>query len=247
MGLERALERREIEVLFQPQFACSDGAVVGAEALARWHHPTLGEVGASELFAIAESAQMVAAVSRHVAARALEEAAHWPENLGLSVNIAPEELNDPQFAGDFAEMADGSTFAPERLTLEVTEDLLLCNLEQASNALTALRSQGFRTALDDFGSGYCNFQYLKELPLDVLKLDRVMLEGVPENPRDLAVLRALVAMGNALGLAVVVEGVENEDQRETVRREGCTYWQGFLRAAPMNSDEVLGLVAAPLG
>ncbi len=239
--LIRALERREVEVLFQPQFACSNGAVVGAEALARWQHPTLGEVGARDLFAVAEQAGMVAPVSRHVVARALEDVAHWPEELGLSLNITPEELADPRFASDFAELIGSSSLAPERLTLEITEDVLLRNLSQAREALKALRKLGFRTALDDFGAGFCNFRYLKELPLDVLKLDRVMLDGVPEDARDLAVLRALIALGKALGLAVVAEGVESDIQRATVISEGCTYWQGFLRAEPMRSEEVLSI------
>ncbi len=239
--LIRALERREIEVLFQPQFACSDGAVVGAEALARWQHPTLGEVGARDLFAVAEQAGMVAPVSRHVVARALEDVAHWPMDLNLSLNITPEELGDPRFAADFAELIGHSSVEPERMTLEITEDLLVRNLSQAREALTALRGLGFRIALDDFGAGFCNFRYLKELPLDVLKLDRVMLDGVPEDPKDLAVLRALIALGKALGLAVVAEGVESDIQRATVISEGCTYWQGFLRAEPMRSQDMLGL------
>jgi len=241
--LLRALDRREIEVLFQPQFDCATGAVVGAEALARWQHPTLGEVGARELFAVAEQAKLVAPLSRHVVARALEDAADWPKTLGLSLNITPEELGDPRFASDFAELIGASTIAAKRLTLEITEDVLLRNLAQARDALAALRGLGFRTALDDFGAGFCNFRYLKELPLDVLKLDRVMVEGVPEDESDLAVLRAIIVLGRALGLAVVAEGIESEAQCQAVIREGCSYWQGFLRAAPMRSEAVLALAA----
>jgi EAL domain-containing protein (putative c-di-GMP-specific phosphodiesterase class I) len=166
-----ALDRREIEVLFQPQFACVSGAVTGAEALARWQHPTLGEIGARDLFAIAERAALVAPLSRHVVARALEDAATWPHNLTLSLNITPEELGDPRFAADFAALIGQSTIAPERLMLEITEDLLLRNLTQTASALKALRGLGFRTALDDFGAGFCNFRYLRELPLDALKLE----------------------------------------------------------------------------
>ena len=171
-----ALDRREIEVLFQPQFACVSGAVTGAEALARWQHPSLGEIGARDLFAIAERAALVAPLSRHVVARALEDAATWPHNLMLSLNITPEELGDPRFAADFAALIGQSAIAPQRLMLEITEDLLLRNLGQAASALKALRGLGFRTALDDFGAGFCNFRYLRELPLDALKLDKAMVE-----------------------------------------------------------------------
>jgi EAL domain-containing protein (putative c-di-GMP-specific phosphodiesterase class I) len=245
--LLRALDRREIEVLFQPQFACVSGALTGAEALARWQHPTLGEIGARDLFAIAERAALVAPLSRHVIARALEDAATWPHKLTLSLNITPEELGDPRFAADFAVLIGQSTIAPDRLMLEITEDLLLRNLAQAASALKALRGLGFRTALDDFGAGFCNFRYLRELPLDALKLDKAMVEGVPGDPTALAVFRAIVALSKALGLAVYVEGIETEIQRAAIIAEGCDFWQGFLRAQPMRSDNVVALAKTARG
>ncbi len=239
--LLRALDRREIEVLFQPQFSCETGAVVGAEALARWQHPSLGEIGARDLFAIAERAALVAPLSRHVVARALEDAASWPGDLTLSLNITPEELGDPRFAADFAELIAKSSIAPERLMLEITEDLLLRNLEQAAAALSALRGLGFRTALDDFGAGFCNFRYLRELPLDAIKLDKIMVDGVPGDAKALAVLRAIMALAKALELDIYAEGVESDVQRAAIISEGCDYWQGFLRAQPMKSADVLAL------
>lgn len=239
--LLRALDRREIEVLFQPQFSCHTGAVVGAEALARWQHPSLGEIGARDLFAIAERAALVAPLSRHVVARALEDAGHWPDELTVSLNITPEELGDPRFAADFAAIIAKSDIAPGRLMLEITEDLLLRNLEQASAALGALRALGFRTALDDFGAGFCNFRYLRELPLDAIKLDKIMVDGVPGDAKALAVLRAILTLGKALDLAIYAEGIESDVQRATIKAEGCDFWQGFLRAQPMKSDDVLAL------
>ena len=247
VDLLRALDRREIEVLFQPQFSCSTGALVGAEALARWRHPTLGAIGARDLFAVAERAALVAPLSRHVVARALEDAATWPEGLTLSLNITPEELGDPRFAADFAALIGRSEIVPERLMLEITEDVLLRNLGQAASALKALRGLGFRTALDDFGAGFCNFRYLRELPLDALKLDKVMVEGVPADGTALAVLRAIVALAKALGLAVYAEGIEDEIQCAAITAEGCDYWQGFLRAQPMPSDGVLALARTARG
>lgn len=242
-----ALDRREIEVLFQPQFSCVTGAVVGAEALARWRHPSLGAIGARDLFAVAERAALVAPLSRHVVARALEDAATWPGGLTLSLNITPEELGDPRFAADFAALIGRSDIAPQRLMLEITEDLLLRNLAQAASALKALRGLGFRTALDDFGAGFCNFRYLRELPLDALKLDKAMVEGVPGDATALAVLRAMLQLGKALGLAVYAEGIESEIQRAAITAEGCDYWQGFLRAQPMPSESVLALARTARG
>lgn len=245
--LLRALDQAEIEVLFQPQFCSASGAVVGAEALARWQHPTLGEIGARDLFAIAERAALVAPLSRHVVARALQDAASWPENLGLSLNITPEELGDPRFASDFAVLIGKGDIAPHRLMLEITEDLLLRNLKQASEALGALRKLGFRTALDDFGAGFCNFRYLRELPLDAIKLDKVMVEGVPGDATALAVLRAITALARALDLEVYAEGVEDDVQRAAIIAEGCQYWQGFLRAEPMKSEDVIALARTARG
>jgi len=245
--LLRALERCEIEVLFQPQFSCVTGAVVGAEALARWRHPTLGPIGAPDLFAVAERAALVAPLSRHVVARALEDAETWPGNLTLSLNITPEELGDPRFAANFAALIGRSAIAPGRLMLEITEDLLLRNLGQAAVALKALRALGFRTALDDFGAGFCNFRYLRELPLDALKLDRAMVEGVPADATALAVLRAIVALARALGLEVYAEGIEDEIQRATITAEDCDYWQGFLRAQPMPGEQVVALARTARG
>jgi EAL domain-containing protein (putative c-di-GMP-specific phosphodiesterase class I) len=245
--LLRALDRREIEVLFQPQFSCITGALTGAEALARWQHPTLGAIGARDLFAVAERAALVAPLSRHVVARALEDAATWPEGLTLSLNITPEELGEERFAADFAALIGRSDIAPGRLMLEITEDLLLRNLGQAASALKALRGLGFRTALDDFGAGFCNFRYLRELPLDALKLDKAMVEGVPGDATALAVLRAIVALAKALGLAVYAEGIEDEIQRAAITAEGCDYWQGFLRAQPMPSERVVALARTARG
>ncbi len=245
--LLRAFDRNEIEVLFQPQFACADGAVVGAEALARWQHPTLGEIGARDLFAIAERAALVAPLSRHIVARALDDASRWPGTLRLSLNITPEELGDPRFAADFSALIGHSDIAAERLTLEITEDLLLHDLRQAGAALGVLRDLGFRVALDDFGAGFCNFHYLRELPLDAIKLDKIMVDGIPGDVKALAVLRAIIALGRALDLEICAEGIESDVQRAAITAEGCDYWQGFLRAQPMTSDAVLALARTARG
>lgn len=234
-----ALGRNEIEVWFQPQFSCDDGRMVGAEALSRWQHPSLGEIGARDLFSIAEKAGLVAPVSRHVVAQALDMARAWPDNLTLSLNITPEEIAEPSFARDFASLVGKSGIASSRLTLEITEDVLLNDLDMAAEALAALNGAGLKIALDDFGAGYCNFSYLKSLPLDILKLDRAMVMGVATDKRDLAVLRAIVTLAHALDLEVVAEGIETEAQHQVIVDEGCAYWQGFLRAEPMRNQEML--------
>jgi len=132
-------------------------------------------------------------------------------------------------------------FPPERLTLEITEQVLVVDLDRSAERLRQLADLGIRIALDDFGAGFCNFRYLKRLPLHYLKLDCSMVEGIDENPRDLAVLRGIMSMAVALGLEVVAEGVERESQREVIAREGCVAWQGFFGARPMTLVQFSGL------
>ena len=231
-----ALDRDQIEILYQPQFALADDRLIGAEALARWQHPHLGRIGAGALFAIAERADHVAQLSRHIVERALAGARDWPEGLRLSVNAAPADLAAPDFGRELLRLVGESGFDPAQLTLEITEDTLIGDLEKSAATLARLREAGIRIALDDFGAGFCNFAYLKLLPLDYLKLDRSMVDGIAGDERDLAVLRGIVAMARALKLSVTVEGVEHEDQLAIVRGEACDAYQGFLRAAPMSAD-----------
>lgn len=231
-----ALDRDEIAIVYQPQFAADDDRLVGAEALARWQHPELGQIGAGTLFAIAERADHVAQLSRHIASKALAGAANWPEPLRLSLNVTAVDLAAASFANSIAAAVVEAGFSPDRLTLEITEQSLVSDLEASAVALRRLRDIGIRIALDDFGAGFCNFRYLKLLPLQYLKLDRIMVDDVLDDPRDLAVLRGILAMAKALDLKVIAEGIENEDQRKLITHEGCDYYQGFLRAGPMSAD-----------
>ncbi|MGN3973434.1 GGDEF domain-containing phosphodiesterase [Tsuneonella sp. SYSU-LHT278] len=238
-----ALDRNEIEIAFQPQYAFDDGRIIGAEALARWQHPRVGLIGAGALFAIAERADHVAHLSRHIAEAALAAASKWPAPLRLSLNVTAVDLANRGFARDFTALVSASAIDPKRITLEITEQVLLGDLDQAAPAIAALQSAGMRIALDDFGGGFCNFRYLKLLALDTLKLDRSMIEGIEHDPRDRAVLRAIVALASALDLSVVAEGIENEEQAEIAREEGCAYYQGFLGSPPLDPAAFLELAS----
>ena len=236
-----ALDRDEIEIVFQPLYSLADEGLVGAEALARWNHPRVGQIGAGALFAIAERAEHIAHLSRHIAERALAAASRWPGDLRLSLNVTPTDLASPGFARDFGSLVGASGFAADRLTFEITEQALLGDLERSAAMLAQLKQQGIAIALDDFGGGFCNFRYLKLLPIDTLKLDRSMLDGVEHDERDRAVLRAIVALARALELTVVAEGIETQAQRDIAAAEGCALYQGFLRSPPIAPDEFLAL------
>jgi EAL domain-containing protein (putative c-di-GMP-specific phosphodiesterase class I) len=154
-------------------------------------------------------------------------------DLRLSLNVTAADLAAGSFTFDLGKALGKTGFPTDRLTLEVTEQVLVADMTLAERSLSDLARLGIRIALDDFGAGFCNFHYLKTLPLHYLKLDRSMVDGITEDPRDLAVLRAIVAMAKALDLDVVAEGIETEAQRLTVAREGCSSYQGFVRAQPM--------------
>lgn len=246
-ALSAGLERDEIEVLFQPLFAAPDGALLGAEALARWRHPEHVVVGGEALFEAADRAGLLDALSDHVMREALATAATWREPLRLSLNVTAADLAAPGFADRIAAAVADAGFDPRRLTLEITEQALVADVDRSAQRLRVLARMGIRVALDDFGAGFCNFGYLKRLPLHYLKLDRSMIDGIDEDPRDLAVLRGIVSMARALGLEVVAEGIERESQRTAAGREGCAAWQGFLGGRPMTAAEFAKLAAAPSG
>jgi EAL domain-containing protein (putative c-di-GMP-specific phosphodiesterase class I) len=241
--LDAAIRESQVEILFQPQFDCAAGRIVGAEALSRWHHPRLGRIGAEALFDLAERAGETARLTRHIAGRAMAVAAGWPGDLHLSLNVTAADLAEPDFAETIGEALAGAGIDARRLTLEITEHALLRDIDESAAQLEKLAAHGVGIALDDFGAGFCNFAYLKRLPLHALKLDRTMIEGITEDERDLAVLRGIMAMAGALGLAVTAEGIESDAQRDVVSREGCAAWQGFLGAQPMAADEFARLVA----
>ncbi|MHA6333744.1 EAL domain-containing protein [Qipengyuania sp. CAU 1752] len=239
-----SIAQDQIETVYQPQFALDDDALVGGEALARWHHPVLGTIGAQTTFAIAEDQDAAVRLSEHVVDAALAQFATWPGHLRLSVNILPQEISANDFALRFLARVRESRVDPERLTVEITEDVLLGDLRSAALALGSLRDAGVAIALDDFGAGFCNFGYLKVLPLDYLKLDRSMVEGIATDHRDLAILRGIATMADALGLDVIAEGIEREAQRAIVAAEGCKAYQGFLRSAPVDATSFRQLALA---
>ncbi|ANY20439.1 Phytochrome-like protein cph2 [Tsuneonella dongtanensis] len=234
-----AIDRNEIEIAFQPQFSLADGRLVGAEALARWHHRRVGLIGAGPLFAIAERVDHVAQLSRHIAETALEAARDWPHDLRLSLNITPADLASREFARDFLKIVAATGFDSDRVTLEITEQVLLSDLERSAPVIERLRARGIRIALDDFGGGFCNFRYLKLLALDEIKLDRSMIEGIESDPRDRAVLKSIVALARALQLDVVAEGIETEAQAAIARDEGCAKFQGYLGSVPLSASAFL--------
>jgi EAL domain-containing protein (putative c-di-GMP-specific phosphodiesterase class I)/GGDEF domain-containing protein/DNA-binding NarL/FixJ family response regulator len=235
--LHRALERGEIGVRYQPQVAIASGQIVGVEALARWNHPELGEIGAEALFAAAERAGLEAALSDNIQKRALSGAARWPSllsRLRLSINVTAADVGRAGFADSLLGRIDASGFPRSRLTVEITETGIMADLNEAAGLLAELRAAGCRVAIDDFGTGYSSLAYLKALPLDYLKIDKRLSHDITGSPRDRIVVRGVIDMARSLGLSVVAEGVETEAQLDLLAKEGCQYFQGYLCSEPLD-------------
>ena len=246
IDLRRALDHDQIDILFQPQVDIATGVIMGVEALARWRHPQLGELGAVPLFATAARSDFVVQLSTHIQQRAFQLAAAWPEpmnKLRVSVNVTSADIARPNFVEDFLGRIDEAGFPRDRLTVEVTESGLIADLAGAAELLARLRRAGLRVAIDDFGTGYSSLAYLKALPLDYLKIDKTLAEDITGSTRDRIVVRGVIDMARSLGLSVITEGVETKAQLSLLAREGCNYYQGYLCSPPVDSVKLAAILA----
>ncbi|MDF0544050.1 bifunctional diguanylate cyclase/phosphodiesterase [Sphingobium sp. H39-3-25] len=248
--LRLALDRGEIDVVFQPQYATADGRMAGVEALARWQHPHYGMLGAGALFAAAGRSDFMLPLSAHIQSQALRLAAGWPGALSevrLSINVTAADIAQPDFLADFLARVDGQGFPRGRVTVEITESGLIEDMVSAVQLLDRLREAGLRVAIDDFGTGYSSLAYLKALPLDYLKIDRALAQDIAGSRRDRVIVRGVIQMAKSLGLEVIAEGVETEQQLALLAHEGCDYFQGFLRSAAVDGAELAALAGAGAG
>ena len=245
VDLHHAIDRREIDIRFQPQVEIASGRITGVEALARWDHGTHGEIGADMLFAAAERADLGVALSDHIQQIVLARAARWGKALGglrVALNLTAADVTRPGFAALFLARVDASGFPRGRLTIEITETGLIEDLATVANLLAELRGAGCRVAIDDFGTGYSSLAYLKSLPLDYLKIDKSLTIDIDGSPRDRVVVRGVIDIARSLGVAVIAEGVETRVQRDLLAADGCDYYQGFLLAGPLDEAALVTLM-----
>lgn len=243
--LRLALDRGEIGIVYQPQYDSLTDTILGVEALARWNHPTLGQLDAGTLFEAADRSDYLLPLSLNIQQKALEEAGNWPRHLSalrLSINVTAADLAQDDFVTLLLDMVDESGFPRHRLTVEITETGLIENIDRAADILQELRQEGLWVAIDDFGTGYSSLAYLKSLHPDYLKIDHSLSRDILGTPRDRIILRAIIAMARSLALTVIAEGVESEQQLTLLAREGCDIYQGFLRSRPVTSEELATLV-----
>ena len=239
--LNRALERGEITVAYQPQFRCLDGRQVGVEALMRWHQPEAGNISPAEFVAIAEESGAILPIGGWVLNEACQRAAEWVPIAGpdfsVAVNLSPHQLIDPGLLDIVRSALLRSRLPATSLTLEVTEGALIDDPEAATEALARLRALGVRISLDDFGTGYSSLAYLAKFPVDELKVDRVFVRDIERDPRTRALAEGIVRIGHALGMRVLAEGVETPGQLRILTGAGCDCYQGFIAAAAEPPDK----------
>jgi EAL domain-containing protein (putative c-di-GMP-specific phosphodiesterase class I) len=243
--LEAVIAHQHISLLFQPQIDPLSGAIVGAEALARWD----GAATPEELFARATAAGLAERLSRLVQRKALRAAAVWEgplKGLHLSINLLPQDLARAGYQEWLLEEINAAGINPRRITVEITENALLSDSDAIAERLARLRKAGVRIAVDDFGTGYASLAYLTSLPLDILKIDRGLIADIVGGARDRIVVKAMIALARELELKVIVEGVESTAQLVLLADWGCDLYQGFLGAGPLNEVELARFVTASM-
>nr|WP_055003159.1 EAL domain-containing protein [Pseudomonas coronafaciens] len=235
--LRHALEQQEFTLYYQPQFSGDGKRLTGAEALLRWRHPRRGLVPPNDFIPVLEELGLVVEVGDWVLAEACRQLKHWHQARvrvpKVSVNISARQFSDGQLGKRIAGILEQTGLSPACLELELTESILMREVEEAMHILDGLKNLGLSIAVDDFGTGYSSLNYLKQFPIDVLKIDRTFVDGLPSGEQDAQIARAIIAMAHSLNLSVIAEGVETHEQLEFLRQHGCDEVQGYLFGRPM--------------
>lgn len=250
-GIAFALERGELSLVYQPIVQLATARIVGAEALLRWSHPERGAISPARFIPIAEASGTILELGQWALDQACHTAARWPTGhdgrpLGISVNVSWRQLLHPALLLQVRDALTRSGLAADRLTLEITESVLMRDTRAALRVLHALKEIGVRLAVDDFGTEYSSLRYLQQFPIDILKIDKSFVDHVAGGAQGAAVARMIVALGQTLGMRMVAEGVEHFAQSERLLGMGCEYAQGYLFAHPVSGSELQSRLDAGL-
>jgi EAL domain-containing protein (putative c-di-GMP-specific phosphodiesterase class I) len=252
-AIRQGLARQEFVLHYQPRVDLKSGAIVGCEALMRWQRPGHGLVPPGEFIAVAEETGCIVQMGRWLADMATAQAMQWlaaGRACQVAINVSALEFAQPDFVQQVASLLQRSGLPAHLLELELTESILIRDVNEAQAKLHDLQALGVHLSLDDFGTGYSSLTYLKRFVVQRIKIDRSFVQSLPDNATDQAIVEAIVRMGHALAMEVVAEGVEHAPQREWLQAIGCDQFQGFLFSRPVPSSEMgqlLGLGAAEAG
>ncbi len=248
--LRRASQRNEFVVHYQPTVELATGRIGGFEALVRWQHPRRGLLGPMEFIPLAEETGLILDIGRWVLGQACRQAGAWqrthPElDLTIAVNVSPRQFRDPDLVADVDAALRAGALIPRRLTLEITESVLMDNSDVMIDRLHQLKALGVRLAIDDFGTGYSSLNYLRALPVDIVKIDKVFVDGVAFDNEARGLIEAILSMANTLDLETIAEGVETPDQAERLQRLGSNLVQGYYFSQPLPAEDAEDLLAHP--
>ena len=238
LELREALQRDEFELYYQPIIRLDNDGLSGFEALIRWHHPTRGLIAPAEFIPVAEETGMIVPIGDWVLREACRTARQWPGDLKIAINLSVYQFRHASLLATVVSVLDETGLLPGRLEIEVTESVLLSEVEQSLSLLRALKELGIRIAIDDFGTGYSSLSYLRSFSFDKIKLDRSFVAGMEADPGNLAIVRAVVGIASGFNAVTLAEGIETEEQLAKLRAEGYNEVQGFLLGRPMPSEEV---------
>ncbi len=242
-GLRLALERNELRLVYQPLLGLAENRVTCVEALLRWDHENR-TISPVEFIPIAEETGLIIAIGEWVLRQACLTAKTWPDDVRLAVNLSPVQFKNRDLVAVVSAALEGAKLAPTRLELEITESLLLADNEVTLKALHDLRGMGVRISMDDFGTGYSSLSYLRSFPFDKIKIDRSFMRDLTTKGDSLAIIKAVIGLGQSLGMSTTAEGVETEDQLNMVRAQGCDEVQGYLFSPPIAPKALLDLLHA---
>ena len=242
IDLRNVLIKGELELYYQPVVNLESDEVSGCEALLRWHHPTRGFISPAEFIPVAEDTGLMIAIGEWVLRKACTDAATWPGNVKVAVNVSPMQLRNETWAQDVVRTLQATGLPPNRLELEITESVLMQNSDATLRKLHQLRELGVRIAMDDFGTGYSSLSYLRSFPCDKIKIDRSFVDDL-SNSNSLRIVQAVAHLASGLNMVTTAEGVETEWQLEMVRAAGCTEMQGNLFSPPRPVKEILPLIS----
>jgi diguanylate cyclase (GGDEF)-like protein/PAS domain S-box-containing protein len=240
-GLRRALERNEFELHYQAKTSLDTARMTGMEALLRWRHPELGMVPPSRFIPIAEETGLIGPIGQWVVRTACRQNKAWQDQglppVRVAVNLSPRQLTDDALPRSIAAILADTGMDPRWLELEITESMIMHDVDKTMQKLKKLGGMGIHIAVDDFGTGHSSLAYLKRFPIDTLKIDRSFIRDIPADEDDKAITSAIIAMGKSLALTVVAEGVETREQLEFLRAQGCDEFQGFYSNKPLPAEQ----------
>ncbi|MGE7469745.1 EAL domain-containing protein [Bosea sp. NPDC003192] len=238
--LAAAIAQKQLHLHYQPVFSAA-GVLTGFEALARWVHPERGVIPPSDFIPAAEESGLILPLARELLCQACTEAASWEKPLRIAVNVSPLQFRHGDLPGLIDEILVETGLEPERLELEITEGVMITDFDRTMLVLHRIKALGVRIALDDFGTGYSSLSYLHMFPLSTLKIDRSFVANLGVASEAAAITRAVIALGHALGIEVVAEGVETREQLDFLIDEGCNYMQGYMLGRPLPPEQYADL------